>query len=159
MAAKMSERALSPWAISLDDFFVERRIILCVNYSCRVLLPLIFDAEPFQETAKALRDQPEIFDPEGMADAFEAIKSLYGKIEAVLQEGIGDTDRARWELAEDVLNAVRWVIEAGLQNSTVVGPLTVNVMDLLSGWFGWDGLIAYADALFEELLNVHLRFN
>lgn len=159
IAAKMGDKPLSPWNLSLDDFFIEQRKLTIVNYAVRVLLPLIFDAEPFKETAEALRNQPVIHDDQGIADSYEAIKGLYEKIAAVLGEGLGDADRSRWELAEDILHSVRWVLEAGLQHSSVVGPMIVHTMDLLAEWFSWDGMIDYADHLFQLLLDVHLSFN
>ncbi len=157
--AKMGEKPLKEWTISMDDFFVEQRMLLCCNYALRVLLPKIFNAEPFTETALSLQGWPQIYDDEGLADAFDSLTGLYPKIHALLDSGLGDTDRERWELAEDIVNSVRWIIEAAMQDSTVVGPLTVNALDLLAGWFGWDEMVPMASALFEEMLNIHLSFN
>jgi hypothetical protein len=149
------------WNVSVDPVYIDKRMYLCADTVTRVLLPIILDAvEPLKGFSQRFRDAKEIIGVDYMTAHQELVDEAFDLLQATLEKSdLPESTQDELAWMQDVLFATRWVIEAALCGSAVIGPLTVNFLDILSEAQGWKEVIPHALTLMERMRKIEKLVN
>jgi len=149
------------WNVNVDPVYIDKRMYLCADTVTRVLLPRVLDSvEPLKEFSQRFRDAKEIIGVDYMAAHHELIDEAFDLLQTILeQDDLPESTQDELAWMQDVLFAARWVIEAALCGSAVIGPLTVNFLDILSEAQGWNAVVPHALTLMGRMRKIEQLVN
>ena len=145
--------------VPIDEAYVSKRMFLCVDSCVRQLLPHVLSKKP-QQLARytKLFQGIEVVDLDSLILAHDTLQKLYVRLNNLTIRG-PKAVRPFWLFVDGVAHAVQWTIEAAMCGSSVIGPMTVNVLDTMAEEFGWEEMFPYANQILNNLTKIQYFVN